>query len=90
MKIRKSLIAGITAATVTAGLAAPAHAESNAVHIAAADAPTQSDALGSLPVPVKEGLQNALWYLILPIVGPIVGIIFWIGSMQSRNLASLK
>lgn len=50
MKIRKSLIAGVTAATVTACLAAPAQAETHTptTQVQAAETPNTKSPLGSV------------------------------------------
>ncbi|WP_293790853.1 hypothetical protein [uncultured Corynebacterium sp.] len=69
MKIRKSLIAGVTAATVTACLAAPAQAETHTptTQVQAAETPNTKSPLGS----VNTIWENTPAWLRLPLFAPL-------------------
>lgn len=73
MKIRKSLIAGVTAATVTAGLATPAQAETHTptTQVQAAETPNTKSPLGSL----DTIFGNTPAWLRFPLFAPL-GIIW--------------
>ena len=75
MKIRKSLIAGVTAATVTACLAAPAQAETHTptTQVQAAETPNTKSPIGSL----NTIFENTPAWLSVPLFAPL-GIIFGI------------
>ena len=84
MKIRKSLIAGVTAATVTTGVATPAQAESHTptTQVKAAETPNTKSPLGSL----NTIFENTPAWLRVPLFAPL-GIIFGIiyGLVGSQN-----
>ena len=84
MKIRKSLIAGVTAATVTACLATPAQAETHTptTQVQAAETPNTKSPLGSLDIIFK----NTPAWLRVPLFAPL-GIIFGIiyGLVGAQN-----
>lgn len=73
MKIHKSLIAGVTAVTVTAGLAAPAQAENHTptTQVQAAETPNTKSPLGSL----DTIFENTPAWLSVPLFAPL-GIIW--------------
>ena len=84
MKIRKSLIAGVTVATVTAGLVAPAQAETHAptTQVQAAETPKTKSPLGSL----NTLFENTPAWLRVPLFAPL-GLIFAIiyGLVGAQN-----
>lgn len=84
MKIRKSLIAVATAATVTAGLAAPTQAETHApaTQVQAAETPKTKSPLGSL----DTIFENTPAWLRVPLFAPL-GLIFAIiyGLVGAQN-----
>lgn len=69
MKIRKSLIAGVTAVTVTAGLAAPAQAENHTptTQVQAAETPNTKSPIGSL----NTIFENTPAWLRFPLFAPL-------------------
>ena len=69
MKIRKSLIVGITAATVTAGLATPAQAETHTptTQVQAAETPNTKSPIGSLNT-IFENTPVSYTHLTLPTI----------------------
>ena len=69
MKIHKSLIAGVTAVTVTAGLAAPAQAENHTptTQVQAAETPNTKSPLGSL----NTIFENTPAWLRFPLFAPL-------------------
>lgn len=86
MKIRKSLIAGVTAATVTAGLAAPAQAETHTstTQVQAAETPNTKSPLGSL----DTIFENTPVWLRAPLFAPlgiIFGIIYGLWGVQNST-----
>lgn len=84
MKIRKSLIAGVTAVTVTAGLAAPAQAENHTptTQVQAAETPNTKSPLGSL----NTIFENTPAWLRVPLFAPL-GIIWAViyGLVGAQN-----
>lgn len=84
MKIRKSLIAGVTAATVTACLATPAQAETHTptTQVQAAETPNTKSPLGS----VNTIWENTPAWLRLPLFAPL-GLIWAViyGLVGAQN-----
>lgn len=86
MKIRKSLIAGVTAVTVTAGLAAPAQAENHTptTQVQAAETPNTKSPLGSL----NTIFENTPAWLSFPLFAPlgiIWAVIYNLVGMQNSD-----
>ena len=89
MKIRKSLIAGVTAATVTAGLAAPAQAETHTptAQVQAAETPNTKSPISSL----NTIFDNTPAWLRVPLFAPLAliwAIIYGLVGYQNSTAPS--
>ena len=89
MKIRKSLIAGVTAVTVTAGLAAPAQAETHTptTQVQAAETPNTKSPIGSLNT-IWENTPAWLRFPLFAPLGIIFGIIYGLVGAQNSTAPS--